>query len=122
MKPENIFLDKDFVLKIADFGFAGPIGGKDEHGKLRTKCGTLNYMAPEIHLGESYDGGLVDIFAAGIIMFIMVSAHPAFGMAKPSDQLYRCLAAGKYDTFWNVHGKNKQTGSNFYSNEFKDLF
>ena len=49
LKPENLLLDKDFILKIADFGFAGPIEGRDGSGYLTTRLGTSNYMAPEIH-------------------------------------------------------------------------
>ena len=85
LKPENIFLDSNHTLKIADFGFAGPVQGRDGQGNLATKCGTLNYMAPEIHLGMPYKGQLVDIFASGIIMFMMVSATPPFNEAKPTD-------------------------------------
>lgn len=50
LKPENLLLDHQFTLKIADFGFAAPVEGKDGSGNLTTKLGTLNYMAPEIHL------------------------------------------------------------------------
>lgn len=48
IKPENILLTKDFVLKLADFGFSCLIRGKDKSGILRTKLGTEGYMAPEI--------------------------------------------------------------------------
>jgi len=44
-------LTNDFTLKIADFGFAGPVDGRDGSGVCNTNLGTLNYMAPEIHLG-----------------------------------------------------------------------
>lgn len=54
LKPENILLDNTFTLKIADFGFAAPVEGKDGSGNLFTKLGTLNYMAPEIHLKQPY--------------------------------------------------------------------
>jgi len=51
LKPENLMLTADFTLKIADFGFAGPVDGRDGSGVCNTNLGTLNYMAPEIHLG-----------------------------------------------------------------------
>lgn len=56
LKPENLILDKDFVLKISDFGFAGPNAGRDGSGMLDTQLGTSSYMAPEIHMGKPYKG------------------------------------------------------------------
>lgn len=73
LKPENLLLDQNFDLKIVDFGFAAPRDGRDQLGYLHTKLGTLNYMAPEIHLEAPYDGAEVDLFAAGMILFIMAS-------------------------------------------------
>jgi len=73
LKPENLLLDDDFVLKISDFGFSGPIAGRDNSGMLRTHLGTMSYMAPELHLGKRYDGAKVDIFAAGIILFMTLA-------------------------------------------------
>ena len=54
LKPENLLLGENYDLKIADFGFAAPIEGRDGQGFLYTKLGTLNYMAPEIHLEAPY--------------------------------------------------------------------
>jgi len=71
LKPENVLYDKDFNLKIADFGFAAPIDGKDGSGTCKTKLGTESYMAPEIHMRKPYSGASVDLFATGIILFIM---------------------------------------------------
>ena len=53
IKCENIFLDEHFQLKIADFGYAAPIQGKNYEnsplkGALKTKLGTLGQMAPEL--------------------------------------------------------------------------
>ena len=46
IKPENILLNRNFTLKIADFGFSCLMKGKDGSGKLHTKLGTQGYMAP----------------------------------------------------------------------------
>jgi len=114
-------LDHQFTLKIADFGFSAPVQGKDGSGNLPTKLGTLNYMAPEIHLKQSYNGPSVDMFAAAIILFIMVAQHPPFSTAEPKDPYYRCIAANRADIFWRTRCKAKQGGEEFFSEDFKDL-
>ena len=43
LKPDNILFDKDFNIKIADFGFAGPCKGRTGNGYLTTVLGTLPY-------------------------------------------------------------------------------
>ena len=56
LKPENLLLDDNFNLKIADFGFAELLDGSNGTGMINGKLGTAGYMAPEIHLGEAYNG------------------------------------------------------------------
>ena len=46
LKPENILLDKNYDVKIVDFGFACPLSGRDGSGTNRTLVGTLNFMTP----------------------------------------------------------------------------
>lgn len=121
IKPENLLLDQHFAIKIADFGFAAPIEGRDGTGELKTNLGTMNYMAPEIHLKQPYQGEKVDLFAAAIVLFIMVAQHPPFTTAQPGDPFYRCLAANRGDIFWKTHCKSKPNGMAFFSEEFKDL-
>lgn len=121
LKPENLLLDKNYNLKIADFGFAAPVQGRDNSGTLKTRCGTLNYMAPEIHLNQPYNGQQVDIFSAGIILFIMVASHPPFTTAEPKDPFYRCIGANREEIFWQIHSKNKPDENNFFSESFKSL-
>lgn len=83
LKPENLLLDAHGNLKIADFGYAAPAKGKDSQGNLRTQCGTVSYMAPEILYGQKYKGTQVDVFCAGSMLFIMFAASPAFLHACP---------------------------------------
>jgi len=45
-------------------------------------------MAPEIHLGKPYDGKTIDLFAAAIILFIMMTQRPPFSSAMPNDPHY----------------------------------
>jgi len=119
LKPENIMLDKNFNVRFADFGFAANIQGKDGSGFLRTILGTTAYMAPELITKNIYQGHSVDLFALGIILFILYSGHPPFNSANPQDPHYRLVAEGKADIFWQQHQKHKKAG--FYSEEFKDL-
>ena len=119
-----MLFDADFVLKVADFGFATLVCGKDGSGQLNTILGTPAYMAPEIHLKQPYSGPAVDLFAAAIILFIMISGTPPFSKADPkNDQHYKLLCINRHETFWSVHERNKpkEQGKNFYSDEFKDL-
>ncbi len=56
LKPDNILLDQDFNIKLADFGFAGPMAGRTGNGYLTTQLGTMPYQAPEINEGRPYTG------------------------------------------------------------------
>jgi serine/threonine protein kinase len=118
MKPENILFDAAFNLKLADFGFAILLSGRDGTGVLHTRLGTESYMAPELHMRRSYTGESVDLFAAGIILFIMLSQNPPFSKADPSDPYYRLLHTGD-ERFWAMHSRNKPAG--FYSADFRSL-
>lgn len=119
LKPENIMLDDEFNIRIADFGFAAPIEGRDGSGTLKTQLGTQSYMAPEILAREAYQGHVVDLFALGIILFILYSGHPPFATADPRDPHYKLIASNRADLFWKTHSNRKPAG--FFSEEFKDL-
>jgi serine/threonine protein kinase len=121
LKPENLLFDEDYNLKVADFGFSAPLSGKDGSGTLKTRLGTESYMAPEIHLRQPYNGASVDLFATGIILFIMVTQHPPFSKADPNDPFYRLLCSNRAELFWKAHSKNKPGKEAFFTDEFKDL-
>ena len=119
IKPENLLLSHMYILKVADFGFSTLLKGKDGSGVLRTKLGTEGYMAPEIP-SKKYEGKSVDIFAAGVILFIMYAGNPPFEKATPNDPYYKILKDKKYDIFWKAHSRKRPVG--FFSESFRDLF
>lgn len=121
LKPENILLDKGFNLLLADFGFATLLSGKDGSGKLKSILGTESYMAPEIHSKAPYIGTCVDLFAAGIILFIFITGHPAFNQAKANDSYYQLICMNNHEKFWAYHSRKKPNGAEFFSHEFKNL-
>jgi len=122
LKPENLLFDANFNLKIADFGYATLLCGQDNSGLLQTNLGTPCYMAPEIHANKKYNGASVDLFASGVILFILVSGTGPFIKATPKDTYYNYFC-NKNDAFWTLHERNKpkQEGKNFYSAEFREL-
>jgi len=99
LKPQNLLLDKYYRLKIADFGSSGQL---KSGALLDTYCGTHGFQAPEILLTKNY-GPQVDMFSAGVILFIMVTGYPPFKAAKKEDGWFRCIAKGKPDSFWKKH-------------------
>jgi len=78
-------------------------------------------MAPEIHKGEEYVGIEVDLFAAGIILYIMMVGRPCFHQAKASDSYYKYMAAGKCEHFWKKHIETFKNGKETYSDEWYDF-
>ncbi|KAJ3431375.1 cbl-interacting serine/threonine-protein kinase [Anaeramoeba flamelloides] len=73
LKPENILLGDDDNLKISDFGLSALKTEKED--LLQTACGTPNYVAPEVIVGEGYDGQAADIWSCGIILFVFLAGY-----------------------------------------------
>ena len=53
-------------------------------------------MAPELHQKKQYQGRSVDLFATGIVLFIMVAGHPPFMAAKNNDPYCRQSHKNQY--------------------------
>ncbi|CBZ54211.1 putative protein kinase [Neospora caninum Liverpool] len=85
---ENTLLHSDGSIRIIDFGQAEPLF--DETGKeksLINAAGKMYYRAPEMYSG-SYRGSAVDIFAVGVMMFILVFGTPPWLQATALDDRY----------------------------------
>lgn len=77
IKLENLMLTSENKVKIIDFGFSVKIP-KDK--TLGVFCGTPSYMAPELASKRDYYGHLADIWALGILLYVLlVGAFPMKG-------------------------------------------
>jgi serine/threonine protein kinase len=103
LKLDNFLLDANFNLKLIDYGMAGPTEGRDGKGMLKTRLGTPGYMAPEVVAKKPYEGILADIFALGVILFIMYLRAPPFDSTSANDYCYQKIAGDKADEFWAMH-------------------
>ena len=69
LKPENLLITKNNILKIIDFGLSN---FSQMNKLLTTPCGSPCYASPEVVGGKQYDGNMIDIWATGIILFVML--------------------------------------------------
>jgi len=96
LKLENILVDENMDLKVADFGFAC----YKNINSLNSYRGTMTYMAPEIKEGKQYDGTQVDVFSMGVILFIIVQGIFPFKEARTEEYFYNLLCTGQIDKYW----------------------
>ena len=77
LKLENILIDQDANIKVADFGMA-TWQDNSRGGLLRTSCGSPHYAAPEIISGKPYKGAPADIWSCGVILYALLVAKLPF--------------------------------------------
>ena len=106
LKPENIFIDKDYKIKIGDFGVSKQLIGTI-HAK--TLAGTSNYMAPEIIKGEKYTNK-VDIWSLGCIIYELCTLNLCFECEYEFGLLNKI-----------IQGQHGKINLNIYDIEYQNL-
>ena len=90
IKLENILLDENYNPKICDYGFVIPV---HEGRKLKGKCGTKGYCAPEILKNKKeftgYDGIKADIFSLGISLLRLVTGKQEKYLEKNVEKIIK---------------------------------
>jgi serine/threonine protein kinase len=100
VKAENVLLTQpldattpasEIHVKLADFGFSEELGLAS--GRLRQICGTPQYLSPELVSGRGY-GTPADIWAAGILSYMLLSGRVPFDSARNAQDLNKLIALG----------------------------
>ncbi|XP_070546440.1 LOW QUALITY PROTEIN: serine/threonine-protein kinase DCLK1-like [Ptychodera flava] len=96
IKPENLLVQRDdhgkVTLKLADFGLAMEVTEP-----IYTVCGTPTYVAPEI-LAETGYGLEVDMWATGVITYILLCGFPPFrSLDRDQEELFEMIQKGEFE-------------------------
>ncbi|XP_072310969.1 serine/threonine-protein kinase SIK3 homolog isoform X3 [Eucyclogobius newberryi] len=92
LKAENLLLDHNLNIKIADFGFSNLFS----RGQLlKTWCGSPPYAAPELFEGKEYDGPKVDVWSLGVVLYVLVCGALPFDGSTLQNLRARVLS-GKF--------------------------
>ncbi|KAJ0389372.1 hypothetical protein ATCC90586_010953 [Pythium insidiosum] len=113
-----MLLDEAFTLKLADFGLASIVAGghqgfdDDNHtdadvtaatnaATLRDVAGTQLYLAPEINEDVAYRAAPVDVWACGVVLFVLLTGYPPFDAPEEGDLSFDHLVRGDVASFWS---------------------
>jgi len=93
LSPENVFITKDDVCKIGDFGQALRL--ELVKGRSFQRAGKVGYMSPEALAGKPVDAIAADVFSLGVCLFIMLTGSPPWQEASSNDTSYYCIRRGQ---------------------------
>lgn len=108
IKPENILLDKNYNLLVTDFGCSTVYRDATGRRALTKKCGSPNYMAPEI-LCSDYDGELVDVWSFGVVALVLLTGIVPWETPSPKDKNFERFRHSKFRDYspFNLLSKEK---------------
>lgn len=102
LKPDNLLLkdksDDCNGIMVADFGFAK----ENKNGRLKTRCGTPAFVAPEVCGGIPY-GNKVDMWSCGVIVYLLLAGYAPF-QQRDMKELFRKIRAADYsfhEKYWD---------------------
>ena len=96
IKLDNILIDeKTKMVKLIDFGFSVILN--NNMTRLKIFCGTPSYMSPEITRKHEYDGKPVDVWALGVLLYVMITGTSPFKGTNEAD-LFKKIQKGHYRT------------------------
>jgi len=119
LKPENLLIGDDYLLKIADFDTSFRSGDS----KILAK-GTKYKRAPELILKKCHNTTAADVYSAGIILFLLKSGGKipqAEEVTHNGVNLYN-LMQHNINKFWDIHCKMQRKSPEFFDDDFRELF
>jgi len=114
LKPQNLLINRDGVLKLADFGLARAFGIPVR--SYTHEVVTLWYRAPDVLMGSRKYATSVDIWSIGCIMAEMITSHPLFPGQNDQDQLHKIFKGVGTPTVedWPSVGELPEFKADFY--------
>ena len=117
IKPENVFLGKNFKILLGDFGFSHMFDPSEKDFILHRFVGSEIYCGPETRKAytKGFNAMLNDIFSLGVLLFVITIGEFPFLVSNFSDERYKNIINGSYNSFWKYYDHIE------ISDEFKDL-
>ncbi|CAO4367876.1 unnamed protein product [Caenorhabditis nigoni] len=100
IKPDNLLIFREEILKICDFGSAKKYRNGDQEILFSTGAGSKSFNAPEIFSEDEFRGPPLDIWAAGLVLVCMLVNSQPWERATPGDKGYSAWKRGKLFNEW----------------------